>query len=245
MMVDLVNKRVVITGVGKGLGLALTESMLSRGATVYGGYFSDKPDALQELASRYNTTLILNPIDIGDTASVEVFCDQVKMTAEQIDLLINNAGILGDIDSQLGEKLDYEDMIQTFNVNALGSLRVSNELLNVILASDSKTVVNICSEAGSIADNTREGWFGYCMSKAAMNMGGSIVHQTLRKQGGRVIQIHPGYLKTYMHGYFNDDGELTADEASEMILHIVLEQLKEPIGEQPVYISSKGERLPW
>jgi len=235
----------VITGVEKGLGLALTESLLQRGHKVFGGYYSVISDGLNSLCVNYSEHLRLHQVDIGDTASTETFCDYIRSHSETIDLLINNAGILGDIDSRLSRTIDYEAIIRTFNVNAVGSLRMTNGLIEQIIASDWKTIVNICSEAGSIADNAREGWFGYCMSKAAMNMGGSIVHQTLKKKQGRVLQIHPGYLKTYMHGYYNDDGELTADEASKMIVTIIEQQLKEPISEQPVYISSKGKKLPW
>lgn len=235
----------VITGVEKGLGLALTESLLKREYKVFGGYHNVINDGLKALCVNYPEHLKLHQVDIGNTASTETFCDYIRKHSETVDILINNAGVLGDIDSRLSDKIDYEDIIRTFNVNTVGSLRMTNGLIEQIIISERKTIVNICSEAGSIADNYREGWFGYCMSKAAMNMSGSIVHQTLKKKQGRVMQIHPGYLKTYMHGYYNDKGELTANEASEMIVTIIKQQLKEPISEQPVYISSEGKKLHW
>lgn len=236
---------VVVTGVDKGLGLALCTNMLEKGYLVFGGYHSAFTKTLETLQKKYEHTLWLHQVDIGNDTSVMDFCAFVKSKTITIDLLFNNAGVLGDIDSHLDGDIDFDDIIKTFNVNAVGALRMVNGLLEQVMASGTKTVVNICSEAGSITDNYREGWFGYGMSKAAMNMSGSIVHQTLKKVGGRVIQMHPGYLKTYMHGYFNDDGELTADEAAEMIIGVVEDQLTLEVGKQPVYISSKGDYLPW
>ena len=74
-----------------------------------------------------------------------------------------------------------------------------------------KTVVNISSEAGSIADYKRTGWFGYCMSKAANNMQGALIHNTLRREGGRVFQIHPGHVATYMRGHLDTTARITPD----------------------------------
>lgn len=58
-------------------------------------------------------------------------------------------------------------MQMVFNVTALGALRMSNTLAAIILKSDTKLIVNISSEAGSISTSCRKSWFGYCMSKAA------------------------------------------------------------------------------
>ena len=62
------------------------------------------------------------------------------------------------------------ELLQVINVNAVGTLRVTNALSKLVMMSDLKMIVNISSEAGSIQDCFRQGWFGYGMSKAANNM---------------------------------------------------------------------------
>lgn len=238
-------KTAVVTGVDRGLGLAFIEALLKKDWRVVGGHHSEIEPSLMELKKTYGNKLQLGQVDVGEDASVTEFSAFVKRSTDTVDMLINNAAILGKTDSTMEDAIDFEDIVRTLNVNSVGALRVTNGILEKVLASELKLVVNICSEAGSIADNTRDGWFGYCMSKAAMNMGGSIVHQTLKKYGGRVLQIHPGYLKTYMLGRFNDDGKYHAHEAAEKILDVVTTQMTKPVEEQPVYISLEGERLPW
>ena len=107
-----------------------------------------------------------------------------------------------------------------------------------------KTVVNISSEAGSIANCEREGWFGYCISKAANNMQSALVHNNLRKQGGRMIAMHPGHVATYMRGHLDTTAKLTPKESAKGILQVVLDsELSQ--GKRPVYVDYKGDSLPW
>ena len=170
--------------------------------------------------------------DIGSDESVLKASNNIKNLTDHIDLLINCAGILGDMSKNLGDDLDFDEISRVINVNAIGTLRVTNALSSLVLNSTEKTIVNISSEAGSIADCWRTGWFGYCMSKAADNMQSALVHNNIQKLGGKVFAIHPGHVATYMRGHLDTTAKITPDVSAEGILHVVLD-MPHPINSRP------------
>ena len=182
--------------------------------------------------------------DIGSDESVFKASNDIKNMTDHIDLLINCAGILGDMNKNLGDDLDFDEIMRVINVNAIGTLRVTNALSSLVLNSTEKTIVNISSEAGSIADCERTGWFGYCMSKAANNMQSALVHNNIRKLGGKVFAIHPGHVATYMRGHLDTTAKITPDVSAEGILHVVLD-MPYPINSRPLYLDYTGKELPW
>lgn len=245
-------KIALVTGTDRGIGLALVEELLERGYYVVAT--GRNPEAVKsalenavkngELPQGYEKNVAIVQLDIGKDESVAAMKEQVHNLVPHIDLLINSAGILGDMDRMLGEELDFDEMLQVINVNALGALRVTNALVDMVLGSEDKTIVNISSEAGSIGDCEREGWFGYCTSKAASNMQSVLVHNNLRKKGGRVIVIHPGHVATYMRGYLDTTAKLTPKESATGILKVVLDG-DISVSERPAYLDYKGDALPW
>lgn len=237
-------KYALVTGTDHGVGLALAEGLLKRGYYVIAARLNKKETQIDELKEQYENQMSIVELDIGSDESVAAMKEKVTGIVPYLDLLINDAGILGDMQKVLGEELDFEEITRVINVNAVGTLRVTNVLLELILKSEEKTVVNVSSEAGSIADCWREGWFGYCMSKAANNMQSALVHNNLRKQGGRVIAMHPGHVATYMRGHLDTTAKLTPEESATGILKVILDT-DLPVSERPVYIDYKGELLQW
>lgn len=161
----------------------------------------------------------------------------VSSFTNQLEILFNNGAILGDITSTIKDVLNFEEMEQVFRVNALGSLRMSNTFIDHIMRSESKLIVNISSEAGSIGSCWRTSWYGYCMSKAALNMQSQLIYNEIVPQGGKVLVIHPGHVQTYMQGKLDTDGKLTPCEAAEHILKRCDQRL------QPNYVNEKLELI--
>lgn len=239
------NKKIsLVTGADHGVGLALTEELLNRGYYVIATRFNTEECLIDKLKDRNPEQLEIVPVDIGKDESVAKMKKIVTALVPHIDLLINNAGILGDMEKVLGDELDFDEMLKVINVNALGTLRVTNALAELVLRSKDKMVVNISSEAGSIEDCNRVGWFGYCMSKAANNMQSALVHNNLKKQGGKVIAIHPGHVATYMRGHLDTTASLTPEQSAQGILQVALDE-ERMAGEKPEYINYKGDFLPW
>lgn len=237
-------KYALVTGTDHGLGLALVQNLLKRDYFVIACRLNPDEKQIDALLADYEERLRIVELDIGNGDSVAEMKAKVTEMVPYIDLLINNVGILGNMDKVLGDELDYEEILQVININAVGTLRVNNALSGLVMKSCDKTIVNISSEAGSIGDCFREGWFGYCMSKAANNMQSALVYNNIKKQGGRLIAMHPGHVATYMRGHLDTTASLTPQQSADGILHTVLDT-ELPVEEKPLYINYRGDRLPW
>lgn len=237
-------KYALVTGTDHGVGLELVRELMRREFFVVACRMNPGERQVDELRNCHPDRMAVVPLDIGDDQSVAAMKARVTALTPRLDLLINNAGILGDIHRALGDELDYDDMLRVLNVNAVGTLRVTNALFELVMRSELKTIVNISSEAGSIQDCCRQGWFGYGMSKAANNMQSALVHNSLRERGGRVIAIHPGHVATYMRGHLDTTAKLTPAESARGILQVVLDRAL-PVEDRPLYLDYQGNRLPW
>lgn len=238
------SKVALVTGTDHGVGLSLANKLLDRGYFVIALRLNEAENQIDVRKANHPNQLAIVTADIGSDASVTAAAATVKELTDHIDLLINCAGILGDMRKNLGDDLDFDEISRVINVNAIGALRVTNALSSLILNSTDKTIVNISSEAGSIEDCERTGWFGYCMSKAANNMQSALVHNNIRKLGGKVFAIHPGHVATYMRGHLDTTAKITPDVSADGILHVVLDT-PHPVNPRPLYLDYTGSELPW
>lgn len=237
-------KYALVTGTDHGVGLALVRELLHRDFFVVACRMNPDEKQVDQLMDSHPDSMAVVQLDIGDDQSVAAMKEQVAALAPQLDLLINNAGILGDIQQTLGDDLDYDEMLRVLNVNAVGTLRVTNALAGLVMKSELKTIVNISSEAGSIQNCFRQGWFGYGMSKAANNMQSALVHNNIREQGGRVIVMHPGHVATFMRGHLDTTASITAADSAKGMLQVALDAAL-PVEDRPLYLDYQGNRLPW
>jgi NAD(P)-dependent dehydrogenase (short-subunit alcohol dehydrogenase family) len=237
----------LVTGADHGIGFELVRRLLEEGHWVFAGRFNPEEQGLAELASEFGEQLILLDLDVGSDASVQAAATKVREYTDSLDLLINNAAILGDIETTVLGELDFDEMLQVFNVNALGSLRVTNALIELILNSPSRTIANISSEAGSIGQCYRDSWFAYTMSKAAVNMHSNVVHKGVKARGGQVLVLHPGWVQTFMRGEKDSAATLTPEQSAGKLWGLIREAMErrgEP-AEAPVFLDVEGHVLPW
>lgn len=239
-------KRVAcVTGADRGLGLSLVRSLLAKQFSVFAGQYLQESEDLKALKEQYPEQLELIPLDISNKDSVKQAARVIASKTGYVDIIINNAGIIRSADNAtVLVELDDEGMAEIYNVNTLGALRVSNALMGLLLQSKDKLIVNISSEAGSIARNKRINMYGYCMSKAALNMQSSLMHNHLRTLGGQVMVFHPGWLQTYMHGKKDEQAQTTPEMSAERIIDLVLDY-KKYLGEEPAYLDMDGSAWPW
>lgn len=237
-------KTACITGTDRGVGLALTKELLLAGYEVFAGGIMADNEELDKLGEQFPGRLHSFRLDIGSDESVKQAAAFIASKADTLGLLINNAAILGDIEKTIKDEVDFDEIQRVYNVTALGAVRMSNALIGPIM-NGGKLIVNISSEAGSIGSSRREAWFGYCMAKAALNMGSAIIHNDIRKEGGRVLLLHPGWVRTYMRGALDTAGTYSAEEAAVHIWKRIKERGGE-LREKPIYIEADtGKELPW
>ena len=196
-------KNIVITGANRGLGLAFAQHYLNSSCKVWACYRND-PGKLSTIA---NPHLTLIQWDISQTLSAE----SLSKLPDQIDLLINNAGVYGPskANGQSLDNINAQTMMDVFEVNCVGALHVVQTLKNKLLRARG-VIANISSKMGSSEDNTSGGCYAYRASKAALVIVSKSMAVDLEPQGVRVITLHPGWVKTDMTGH---TGEITAEES--------------------------------
>jgi NAD(P)-dependent dehydrogenase (short-subunit alcohol dehydrogenase family) len=235
-----------VTGADRGLGYDLTLQLLKRNYTVFAGRFLRDWDQLDKAAPEYEGRLIPIDLDVSEDESVKLAASVIAGHTNKLDLVINNAGIGGGKDDEIFGEIDFNIMIRLFNVNALGPLRVTKAFASLLLNGEDKLLVNISSEAGQINQTWRESWYGYCMSKAALNIQSNIVHNQLKRKGGRVLVIHPGWMKTYISGKLNEDAEISSEEAASQIVETLLQyQMNKEILTHPAFLDYKAQEMSW
>ncbi|MDO6424842.1 SDR family oxidoreductase [Saccharophagus degradans] len=217
---------VVITGANRGIGLALVQGYLAKGAKVFAVCREATPELVATGAE------VIEGVDV--TAAVSVAALAERLDGVTIDVLINNAGLFQN--ETLGA-IDYDQIIAQFHVNALGALRVSEALISN-LARGGKIGL-ITSRMGSIADNTSGSYYGYRMSKAALNAAGMSLAQDLRGRQVAVAILHPGFVQTRMVGFA---GDVAPDTAAAGLIKRMDNLTLETSGS---FWHANGEQLPW
>ena len=216
---------VLITGANRGIGLELCRQLALRGEQVV-AVCRNAGSKLRSLDLR-----VIEGVDVNDPESIGSLSAQLgKM---KLDWLINNAGILS-VESL--EKLDFKAMERQFSVNALGPLRVTAALL-AKLGPGSKIGI-ITSRMGSVEDNTSGGYYGYRMSKAAVNMAGMSLARDLQERRIAVALLHPGMVATEMTG-----GRGVSPEHSASGLIQRMDALDMSLTGR--FWHAEGEQLPW
>jgi NAD(P)-dependent dehydrogenase (short-subunit alcohol dehydrogenase family) len=236
------NKTIVVTGAGRGLGLSIVKKHLALRDTVYALY--NKSAAPLTAMAEAGTTLKPIQCNVAFDADVERAAKVITASEKRVDCIYCVAGINNLEKSFHGiAETDTDYCMELFNINALGSLRVCKELFPVI--QKGSLVALISSESGSIGEAKRTQEYGYCMSKAAMNMSGKLLSNELLTKDARVLIIHPGWLKTDMggDGARKSDSALFPDESAGNIVNLVLNI--ESIPRDQMFMTHTGERLAW
>ncbi len=241
----------LITGADRGLGLALTAGLISKGWKVFAGQYMPEWPELAELSAKYPSIEMI-PLDVGSDESMRHSAQMVSGLTDHLDLLINNAGVTSPaMYRDIRESQDYTEMCRLYNINALGPLRTVEAFLPLLESSPVKRLCFISSEAGSINACDRQSWYGYCMSKAALNMEVKILFNRLRPQGYTFRLYHPGWLRSYMGGTKNTEADLEPRDAAALALAYFLRERaadtnNRRIDENRLVLRDwRGREMPW
>lgn len=217
----------LITGANRGIGYEYCRQLKERGDTV----IAVCRTASQEL--RGLGVQVEEGVDNTSDASVADL--GVRLSDISIDVLINNAGILKRVTL---EALDFDSIREQFEVNALGTLRVTHAFLPHLKAGSK--IVLMTSRMGSIADNTSGSSYGYRMSKVALSMAGKSLAHDLKGRGIAVAILHPGLVQTRMTNFTS--GGITPEDSVKGLLARIDKLTLENTG---TFWHSSGEVLPW
>jgi NAD(P)-dependent dehydrogenase (short-subunit alcohol dehydrogenase family) len=223
----------LITGANKGLGYETARRLIADGHAVWMAARDEERGrrAADELGGRFVR------LDVTDDASVAAAVD----TVGQLDVLVNNAGIVGN--RKPFAELTAEDVELVFATNVLGVVRVTQAFVPVLERSDNPVIVNVSSGMGSIGvtsdperlESTLVS-LAYPASKTALNMLTSQWAKAL--PGMRVNAVDPGYTATD----FNDHrGTQSVEEGAEQIVRMAELDQSGPTGT----FSDRHGIVPW
>jgi NAD(P)-dependent dehydrogenase (short-subunit alcohol dehydrogenase family) len=184
---------VLVTGSNRGIGLEFVRQYAADGWRVFAT--CRKPAEAAQLR-KIKGDVRVHALDVTDDAQVASLAGELR--AEPLDILINNAGVIGPHDS-FG-KTEPEGWAETLRINSIAPLRVLERFLPNLERGQQKKAMSLTSGMGSIGDNTSGGSYAYRTSKAALNQAMRSASIDLKRQGIIVVVMNPGWVKTDMGG---------------------------------------------
>jgi NAD(P)-dependent dehydrogenase (short-subunit alcohol dehydrogenase family) len=210
---------VLITGANKGLGLETARQLAARGWTILlGARDPDRGRAVAKELAADGADVHVVPLDVTDDASVDAAVTEVARTTDHLDVLVNNAGIIGSATAPL--ETGPSDFLACFGVNLLGPVRVTRAFLPLLSQAELPRIVMVSSGMGSLAVTTdperlESGLVSlvYPSSKAALNMVTTQYAKALPVW--KVNAVDPGYTATDLNCH---SGHKTVAEGARAIV---------------------------
>ncbi|MCH2096223.1 MAG: SDR family oxidoreductase [Rhodobacteraceae bacterium] len=188
---DMTGKTVMITGASRGIGAAAARVFADSDANV--ALVARDKDAIDKHADQIGAAALAIPCDVSRYSDVTQAVAECKAAFGQIDVLINNAGVINPI-SHLCEA-DPDAWGQAIDINLKGVFHGMRATLPDMIASGGGTILTIGSGA---AHGPVEAWSQYCSSKAGALMLTRMADEEARDKGIRAISLSPGTVATEM-----------------------------------------------
>jgi NAD(P)-dependent dehydrogenase (short-subunit alcohol dehydrogenase family) len=236
---------VLVTGANRGIGLELARNYAERGWTVIAtARKPEKADALNAIAAK-NDNVTVEQMDLLDLDGIDALAARLKDVP--IDVLLNNAAMLGEPNDQTLGNLDYDLMKQVLNVNVVGTMKMVEAFIPQVEKSDQKKIVAITSTQGSISSIRSPGLVFYNTSKTALNMVMKSNSRALKKQGITVALVSPGAVDTDMMNLALDRAGvsfklLTPQASAEAVINVIDQYGLDMTG---TFMSHTGTEIPW
>lgn len=233
---------VLVTGSNRGIGLEFVRQYASRGDEVIAT--ARNPDGaveLKALAARY-PTIRIEKLDVTDVKAIESLA--AKYRGKPIDIVINNAGILGNVEKQKAGALDQAEFLAVINANTFGALKVAEAFKSNLLASPTRKVFAMSSGLGSSELTARRGeFYAYRASKAALNIAFRALAADWRAEGIVVGIIAPGMVETELLRASGFPGRgITPEQSVLGMMKVIDEMTLENNGKA---INYDGKPIPW
>lgn len=233
---------VLITGASRGIGLEFARQYAARDWRVIATARSPADAAeLQKLAGS-DPDVVVETLDVTDHAGVDVLA--AKYREQPVDLLLLNAaqGPSPQTAVRSLAKLEFDEARRSFEVNAIGPVKVAQAFLPSVAASGRRQIVAISSDSGSLEASVKKPLlYHYRASKAALNMYMHTFSFEAPRQGITVVMLHPGTVKTNP-GLMRIPGAMeTPDSVGRMVA--VIDGLTP--ADNGRFMDYRGETMPW
>lgn len=196
-------KKALITGANRSIGFETARQLLQKGYYVYLGSRSleNGQEAVDKLKSEDLNNVEAIELDVSNVDSIKSAREELGKKTEVLDVLINNAGILGGMDQT--SNTDINLFKEVFDTNFFGVISVTQAFIDLLKKSEEPRIVNVTSGLGSLTLHTDPNWKYYNVkapiynsSKAALNMYTINLAYELRDTPFKVNVVDPGYVAT-------------------------------------------------
>lgn len=192
----MTKKIAVVTGATKGIGKAISERLVSDGYFVIGTYVSNyDTDTIRNLE---NENFKLKQVDSSQHDAVQAFAKEIKSTYGNINVLVNNAGVVRDNLLMMMKESEFDTVI---DVNLKGAFNMTKAFTRQLFRSEDASVINIASVIGVIGN---VGQSNYAASKAGLIGFSKSLAKEFASRNVRVNVIAPGFIQTDMTDALED-----------------------------------------
>jgi len=229
-------KTALVTGANKGIGREVARQLAGKRFHVFVGARNRAAGCktTDEIAKKGGNVTFLE-IDIADNAIVTAAAREFSKVVDQLDVLVNNAGIMVDGDDAILEVSD-DIFRKTIETNVLGALRVTRAFAPLLAKSKAPRVINVSSGGGQLTGGA-DGWSpAYCISKTALNGVTSQLAAALPKFA--VNSVCPGWVRTDMGG---SNATRSVEEGADTIVWLAIDAPQEVTGK---FLRDR-EEIPW
>jgi len=231
---------VMITGTTRGIGFEFAKQYAEKDWNVIATTRRTWAPSIVELA-REHKNVTIEYLDVLDHRNIDLLASKYRNTP--IDVLINVAGIFGDLRSQFLGRIKHAEFSPFMRTNALGPLKITEAFTKSIKLSKQKKVVAITSLAGSVGADSGglPGQYFYKTSKTALNMFFLLMSNDLKKNNVKVVLLSPGIVRTRAMP-FPLPGQIEPPESISAMIGII-DRLT--IADTGTIIRYTGSKVPW
>ncbi|HMV08835.1 MAG TPA: SDR family oxidoreductase [Cyclobacteriaceae bacterium] len=189
----MTKKIILVTGANRGIGKEIARQMADLGWQVI--VAARNFEAAQTTAKELGHDALPVHLDVTDEASVESAAKTVTEKFGRLDVLVNNAAIMGNAPMR---NFDMNELEQTMSTNFMGPIRASKYFMPLLKQSDDARIINLSSGMGELASLRSGGYAAYRLSKTSLNAFTILLASEL--QSVKVFAMCPGWVQTDMGG---------------------------------------------
>jgi NAD(P)-dependent dehydrogenase (short-subunit alcohol dehydrogenase family) len=235
-------KTVLITGANKGIGFETANQLAQSGYFVYLGSRDETKglEALEKLKASGLNNVDCIEIDVTNINSIKLARKELEGKTQQLDVLINNAGIAGKQPQNIisGE---IENLRKVFDTNFFGAVQTTQQFISLLKKSNEPRIVNVSSGLASLTNHSNtqnpnyKMYDAYSCSKTALNAFTVMLANEFRGTNFKINSVAPGYTATDLNQF---KGTQTAEQAAKTIVKYATLDNGGPTGK---YLKEDGE----
>jgi NAD(P)-dependent dehydrogenase (short-subunit alcohol dehydrogenase family) len=227
-------KTALVTGANKSIGFETARQLLQQGYYIYLGSrnLENGLEAVGKLKAESLNNLEAIQIDVSNDESVKAARVEIGKKTEVLDVLINNAGILGGMSQTTST--DIAVFKQVFDTNLFGVVQVTQAFMDLLQKSAQPRIVNVTSGLGSLTLQNDPTWkyynfkaAVYSSSKAALNMYTIVLAYELRDTPFKINVVDPGFTATDFNEH---SGSGTVEDAAARLVKYATVNADGPTG---------------